>query len=234
MSEITITLDGQVCKAPAGQTIVEVARANGVYIPTLCNYRGLKPVGSCRVCTVRVSGRYLAACTQVAIDGMVVENSAPDLVDMRRSILEMLFVEGNHFCPACEKSGNCELQALAYRHQLLAPRFPYRFPVRQVEAASPKIVIEHNRCIQCQRCVRSIQTEDGLRIFAPQNRSRWRKIGLDARLAEKLTDEQALKAMDTCPVGAILKKEVGFTVPIGRRKFDEKPIGTDIEEGASR
>jgi [NiFe] hydrogenase diaphorase moiety small subunit len=234
MSEITITIDGKTCAAPAGRTIVEVARDNGIYIPTLCNFKGLTPVGSCRICTVRVSGRYMAACTQIAIDRMAVENTAPDLEDMRRSILEMLFVEGNHMCPTCEKSGNCELQALAYRYRIMAPRFPYQFPVRPVEATAPKIILEHNRCIQCQRCVRSIKTEDGRRIFVPQNRSGSRRIGVDPRLAAELTEEMALKAMDICPVGSILRKEVGFAVPIGRRKFDQTPIGADIEKGLPR
>jgi [NiFe] hydrogenase diaphorase moiety small subunit len=234
MSEITITIDGKACKVKPGQTIAEAAKAHGIYIPTLCHYEGLRPVGSCRICTVRVGGRYMAACTQVATEGMVIENKAPDLEDMRRGIIEMLFVEGNHMCPTCEKSGNCELQALAYRYQIMAPRFPYQFPVRQVDASSPKIVFEHNRCIECQRCVRSVQTKDGRRIFVPLNRSRWRKIGVDPRLIAELTDEMARKAMDVCPVGAILRKEVGFAVPIGKRKFDKKPIGSDVEEGSAR
>lgn len=234
MSEIRLTIDGKPCSAKAGQTIAEAARAAGIYIPTLCNYIGLKPVGSCRVCTVRVGGRYMAACTQVASDGMVIENTAPDLEDMRRSIIEMLFVEGNHMCPTCEKSGNCELQGLAYRYRIMAPRFPYQFPVREVEAAHPKIMLDHNRCIECQRCVRSVLTADGRRIFVPQNRSRWRKIGVDPALAAELTDEAARKAMDTCPVGAILRKEVGFAVPIGRRKFDHLPIGHEVEDGSGR
>ena len=230
MSEITITIDGKACTARPGLTIAEAAKANGIYIPTLCHYEGLKPVGSCRVCTVRVGGRYMAACTQIASEGMAVENTTPDLEDMRRSILEMLFVEGNHLCPTCEKSGNCELQALAYRYQIMAPRFPFQFPVRQVDASAPKIILEHNRCIQCQRCVRSIQTKDGRRIFVPQNRSHRRKIGVDPRLVAELTDEMALKAMDVCPVGSILRKEVGFAVPIGQRKYDKKPIGSAIEK----
>jgi len=234
MSEITFTIDGLKCQAKPGQTIVQAARAAGVYIPTLCNYEGLRPVGSCRVCTVRVGGRYMAACTQIAAEGMAVENKPADLEDMRRTIIEMLFVEGNHMCPTCEKSGNCELQALAYRYQIMAPRFPYQFPVREVEASYPKIILEHNRCIECQRCARSIQTKDGRRIFVPQNRSRWRKIGVDPRLAAELTDEMACRAMEVCPVGAILRKEVGFAVPIGKRKFDKNPIGSDIENGAAK
>lgn len=234
MSKIHFTIDGKPCAAEPGQTIVEAAKANGIYIPTLCHYEGLPPVGSCRVCTIRSGGRYMAACTQIVVDGMAIENMAPDLEDMRRAIIEMLFVEGNHMCPTCEKSGNCQLQALAYRYQILVPRFPFQFPSRRIEAASPKILLEHNRCIQCLRCVRSVHAKDGRKVFAQQSRSKKRKIDVDAKLAAELTDEEARKAMDICPVGSILKKEVGFAVPIGERKFDREPIGSDIEKGPER
>ncbi len=229
MSELMFTIDGKPCGAKAGQTIVEAARANGIYIPVLCYCEGLKPAGSCRVCTVRVGGRFMAACTQPVAEGMVVENAVPDLEDMRRAIIEMLFVEGNHMCPTCEKSGNCELQALAYRFKMMAPRFPFQWPRRQTDGSLPKIIMEHNRCIQCRRCVRAVQAGDGRSVFSVHNRSRKALLAVDPELAAKLDDETARKAMDVCPVGAILRKEVGFAVPIGRRKFDHAPIGSDIE-----
>ncbi len=234
MNDLTFSIDEKICTAEPGQTIVEAAKANGIYIPSLCHYPGLKPVGSCRVCTVRVAGRYVAACTQIVTEGIVVENTPPDLEDMRRSIIEMLFVEGNHMCPTCEKSGNCELQALAYRYEIMAPRFPFQFPKREIDASFPKIILEHNRCIQCQRCVRAIRTEDDRKIFALHGRTTRRKIGVDPKLAAALTDEVVLKAMDICPVGSILKKEVGFAVPIGKRKFDKNPIGSETEREAGR
>jgi len=234
MSEIKFTIDGRECKGRTGQTIVEAAQENGIYIPVLCRSDGLKPVGSCRICTVRVGGRYMAACTQPVAEGMAVESEAPDLQDMRRAIIEMLFVEGNHMCPTCEKSGNCELQALAYRFGVTVPRFPYQWPVREIEGGSPKILMDHDRCVQCQRCVRAIRTKDGKKVFAVHLRSGRTKIGLDRELGANLSDETALKAMDVCPTGAILRKEVGFAVPIGKRKYDKKPIGNDIEETAQR
>lgn len=106
--KIKFTVDGKECQAEAGMTIYEAAKANGIYIPVLCHYEGLKPVGSCRICSVRVNGRWMAACTQPVTPGMVIENASPDVEEYRKAIIEMLFVEGNHFCPACEKSGNCE------------------------------------------------------------------------------------------------------------------------------
>jgi [NiFe] hydrogenase diaphorase moiety small subunit len=228
-AKIKFTIDGKPCSGKPGQTILEAALASGVYIPTLCRYEGFIPAGSCRICTVRVGGRYMAACTQPLAEGMAVENKVPDLEDMRKTLIEMLFVEGNHMCPTCEKSGNCELQALAYRYQMLVPRFPYQFPVRRVEPAGTKILLEHNRCIKCLRCVRGVKAKDGKNVFGPLHRANDKKIAVDKALASKLTEEEARKAMERCPVGSILKKEVGFEVPIGRRKYDKKPIGSDIE-----
>jgi [NiFe] hydrogenase diaphorase moiety small subunit len=234
MSEIKFTIDGKPCVAKPGQTIVEAAKDNGIYIPVLCHYEGLKPVGSCRICTVRVAGRYMAACTQPVQEGMAVENAVPDLEDMRKALVEMVFVEGNHFCPACEKSGNCELQALGYLYRLTVPRFPYLWPGRELDAAAPLIMLERNRCIQCLRCVRAVKAKDGRKIFAAVGRGPRTTIEADRKLAAKLSEEEARKAMDVCPVGAILKKETGFAVPIGRRKYDHVPIGDDVEKGGGR
>jgi len=234
MSEIKFTIDGKPCLAKPGQTIVEAANDNGVWIPVLCRYEGLKPAGSCRICTVRVAGRYMAACTQPVQEGMAVENDVPDLQDMRKAIVEMLFVEGNHFCPSCEKSGNCELQALGYRYRLTVPRFPYLWPGREIDAAAPLIMVESNRCVQCRRCISAVKAKDGRKVFAMTGRGPRTTIEADRKLAAKLSEEEARKAMDVCPVGAILKKETGFAVPIGKRKFDHVPIGSDVEKGAGR
>ena len=230
MSEIKFTIDGKECGAQKGQTIVEAAKANGVYIPVLCHYDGLKPAGTCRICTVKVGGRNMAACTTPVTEGMVIENNIPELEDMRKAIVEMLFVEGNHMCPTCEKSGNCELQALGYRYQMMVPRFPYLWPVRNVNASAPKLYLDANRCIQCLRCVRGILTDDGKHVFGLVSRGDRTAVRADVELAAQLSDAQAEKAMELCPVGAILKKEVGFSVPVGQRKFDAAPIGSDIEK----
>ena len=229
MSEITFVVDGKQCKGTKGQSVCEAARDNNVYIPTLCRYDGIEPVATCRICTVKINGRFTTACTEKVADGMNIENNTEEINEMRKAIIEMLFVEGNHLCPTCEKSGNCELQALAYRFQMMAPRYPYMFPVREVKPVSDKILLEHNRCICCKRCVKGIKTKDDKSIFSFSERGNKLKITADSDLAASMSDEQAEKAMEICPVGAILKKEKGFQVPIGQRKFDKKPIGSDIE-----
>jgi len=227
MSDIKFTIDGKACSAKAGQTIVEAAKDNGIFIPVLCHFDGMKPAGACRICTVKVDGRNKTACTEPVVEGIEVENNIPELEEMRKSIVEMLFVEGNHMCPVCEKSGNCELQALGYRYTMLIPRFPYLFPNKQINAYT-KIMHDQNRCVQCTRCVRDIKTPDGKNVFGVVNRGDHTLVAVDAEAEATLSDDMAMKAMEQCPVGAILKKEVGFIVPIGKRKYDSKPIGSDV------
>lgn len=229
MSDIKFTIDGKECTAKPGQTIVEAAKSNRIYIPVLCHFDGMKPAGTCRICTVKVGGRFMAACTTPVTEGMKVENNTPELQGMRKEIIEMLFVEGNHMCPTCEKSGNCELQALAYRYQMMVPRFPYLWPVRTVIADTPKIYLDRNRCCQCLRCARDIKTSDGKHIFGVTERGGKTLITIDRALAAKMSEEEAMKAMKQCPTGCILRKEIGYKVPIGQRIFDAKPIGSEIE-----
>ena len=230
MSEkIRFTIDGKECLAERGQSILEAANDNGVYIPSLCHVDGVKAAGSCRICNVSVNGRNMTACTTPVADGMKIENDIPEIQEMRKVIIETLFVAGNHFCPACEKSGNCELQALGYKYTMLVPRFPFEFPDKGVDAESKYIYHDKNRCILCKRCIRTVM-KDGKHVFAFENRGgKHLRVVIDNELASKLTEEEALAAMEICPVGAILKKERGYYSPIGERKFDNKPIGNEIE-----
>ncbi len=226
---IKFTIDGIECTSEKGQYILKAAAENGIYIPTLCNYPGVKPKGGCRICTVRVNGRFMTACTTPVANGMIIENDIEKINELRKSIVELLFVEGNHFCPSCEKSGNCELQALAYRFKMMAPRFPYQFPSREIHASLPKIIKEQNRCILCKRCIRTIKDEKGRSVFAYRRRGTKAEVIVDNKLGRQLSDELARKAMDVCPVGSIIYKEKGFSIPIGKRKYDGKPIGSEIE-----
>jgi [NiFe] hydrogenase diaphorase moiety small subunit len=228
--KIKFMIDGKECYATPGQTIIDAAKDCNVYIPSLCHVEGVKPAGSCRICNVKVNGRYMTACTTPVSEGMEVENDTEEINEVRKTILEVLFVAGNHFCPACEKSGNCELQALAYRYKMMVPRFKYEFPVKGVDAESTYIYHDRNRCVLCKRCIRTVQ-KDGKNVFAYQNRGgEHLQVVIDHELANQLNEEEALEAMEICPVGAILKKERGYYSPIGRRKFDNAPIGSDIEK----
>lgn len=226
---IRITIDGKCVEAKQGQMILEAAATNGIFIPSLCAFQGVKPKASCRICTVKVNGRAMTACTTPVSEGMIIENNTDAINEIRKAIIEAIFVEGNHFCPSCEKSGNCELQALAYRYMMLVPRFPYSFPVRAVDAANPKLLLDTNRCILCMRCVRGMKDANGKSMFAVKYRGIHSEIVIDHEVCANISDEMAQKAMDICPVGVIIKKEKGFDEAIGTRKYDKLPIGYEIE-----
>ena len=229
---IKITIDGKEIEARPGQTILEAADDAGIYIPRLCSHPELKPIGSCRVCTVLCDGRPQAACVKPVMDGMVIESETPAMLRHRKNIIDMMFVEGNHFCMFCEKSGDCELQALAYRFGITAPQYPFQFPEKAVDASHPDVLLDHNRCVMCARCVRASQELDGKNVFQSIGRGFHRKIGVDGERALGDTDMKVTdRAAELCPVGCVIKKRVGFATPIGERAYDKAPIGSDIEGG---
>jgi [NiFe] hydrogenase diaphorase moiety small subunit len=229
-----LTIDNVTVKAETGWTILQAADAAGIYIPRLCAHKELVPHGSCRICTVLVNGRPQAACTTPATPGMVVDTATEDLQEHRKRLVELLFVEGNHFCMFCERSGGCELQALGYRFGMLAPRYPYQFPVREVDASHPDVMVDRNRCILCGRCVRASRDLDGRSAFQFVGRGAQKRIAFNAANGLGGTDlEAADRAVALCPVGAILRKRVGYRVPIGERPYDHEPIGSEIEAGAA-
>jgi [NiFe] hydrogenase diaphorase moiety small subunit len=214
-----------------GQTIIEAAKAAGVYIPHLCFQPDFKRHGGCKLCTVLVNGRTQTACTYKAAVGLEVDVNTPELDAMRRSLVQMLFIEGNHFCPSCEKSGACQLQALGYEYEMMSPHFVELYPHREVDASHPDVLIDFNRCILCELCVRASRDVDQKEIFAIAGR------GLDAKLiinspTGKLGDSAFAvtdRAASVCPVGAILIKNVGFATAIGARPYDLQPISAEAD-----
>ncbi|WGK69579.1 2Fe-2S iron-sulfur cluster-binding protein [Candidatus Haliotispira prima] len=226
MSQVRLTIDGKEVEAEMGEALVDVIRRNGTYVPTLC-YPGKEQgcLGTCRVCTCKVNGNFAASCTLPVSDGMVVEADTKEGKNIRKAIVEMLFTEGKHNCPSCEKSGRCDLQGVGYEVDMMVSRFPYRFPVTEIDDQSEKIWLERDRCIFCQRCVNLVKDEEtGKKIFNISNRGGKSRIEIDVELANRMSEEQALEAMELCPVGCILRKKVGFNHPIGQRKYEVKSI----------
>jgi [NiFe] hydrogenase diaphorase moiety small subunit len=226
MSEHTFTLDGAAISFKPGQTILQAAMDANRYLPYLCYHPDLKPHGSCKVCSVKIGERVMASCTTLAQDGLVVESDTDMLKAERLALLQMLFVEGNHFCPSCEKSGNCQLQATAYDMKMMTPHYPQLFPNRPIDASHPHFMLDTNRCILCSLCVRASRDIDGKNVFGLSGRGIHTHLIVNAA-SGKLGDTNFSRddmAAHVCPVGAILPKGKGFEVPIGKRTYEEKPI----------
>nr|MCU0814511.1 2Fe-2S iron-sulfur cluster-binding protein [Burkholderiaceae bacterium] len=218
----TFTLDGEDVPFEPGETIIAAARRAGFYVPHLCWHPDFPPHGSCRICTVRVDGRAAAACTTKAAAGQEVENRTEELDAHRKTMLQMLFVEGNHFCPSCEKSGNCVLQATAYEMGMEGPHFEEFYPNRPVDASHPDILLDFNRCILCELCVRASRDVDHKNVFAIGGHGIGSHLVVNAPSGKLGDTAMALgdRAADVCPVGVILTKRRGFVIPIGERRFD--------------
>lgn len=229
MADNEFTVDEQPVPFKPGQTILEAAKVAGIYIPHLCYNSEFKAHGGCKMCTVLVNGRTQTACTHKAAAGQEIDVNTPELDATRRSLVQMLFIEGNHFCPGCEKSGNCQLQALGYEYEMMSPHFVQLYPHREVDASHLDVVIDFNRCILCELCVRASRDVDHKEVFAIAGR------GLDARLiidspTGKLGDSAFAitdRAARVCPVGAILVKGSGFKTPIGERTYDRESISVE-------
>jgi len=224
-------LDGVEVPFEPGDTVLAAATRAGHYLPHLCWLPDFKPHGSCRLCSVRVYGRTIASCTLAAEAGLQVEGRSDALQAQRKTLLQMLFVEGNHFCPSCEKSGNCLLQATAYEMGMEGPHFEEFYPDRPVDASHPDILLEFNRCILCELCVRASRDVDGKNVFAIGGRSVKTHLLVNSESGKLADTAMALgdRAMDVCPVGVILPKRRGFAVPIGERRFDAKPVSARTE-----
>jgi len=228
-----IKIDGVEVPFEEGQTIMDAALAANIYIPHLCHKPGLSPHGSCKLCTVDVNGRSVSSCTMPASEGQVVENDTPALKEVRKSITQMLFVEGNHLCPSCEKTGDCTLQAVAYHLDMLDGHYPQFYPRREIDASHPSLVIDRDRCIMCELCVRASREVDGKDVFAISGRGTSCHLIVNSptgKLGDSDIEVDDLAA-HICPVGAILIKDHGYEVPIGRRTFDLHSVAeTDLGE----
>jgi len=232
----TFVLDGAEVPFEPGQSLLQAALAAGHYIPHLCYHPDFEPHGSCKLCTATTAGHTVTSCTCRAQAGMEVQSNTEELGALRRTLVQMLFAEGNHFCPSCEKSGDCRLQATGYDLGVMTAGFRHLFPDRPVDASHPEVLLDFNRCILCELCVRASREVDGKSVFALSGRGIGKHLIVNSP-SGLLRDSEISstdKAVDVCPVGVILRKGTGFAVPIGQRRFDLSPISAQALADAPR
>lgn len=212
---ITLTVDGKnfqgkKIQGKLGQTVLEVFRDNGVYVPTLCYHPKMPPYGGCRLCLVEIDKmRGLPpSCTTPAVDGMVVRTHTPKLTAVRKTVLELLLAYGDHNCLFCDQVGGCELEKLVYEHGIDVIRFKTDIPSKIIDDSHPMIVRDQNKCVLCGRCVRAclnVQVNGVIDIAAR---------GSDSFITtfnrSSLKDSNCVscgQCIQACPVGALTEKK---------------------------
>jgi NADH dehydrogenase/NADH:ubiquinone oxidoreductase subunit G len=161
---LRIKIDGKEYMAKPGSTILEVARDNDIYIPTLCDDQRLEPYGGCRLCIVQIKGmaRPVTACTTPVTDGMEVTTTNEYIEGLRKTIVELLLSDHPNDCMVCEKAGDCSLQELAYFYNVREN--PYWGERRRYTTKDNNPFIERDmeKCILCGKCVRVCSEVQGV------------------------------------------------------------------------
>lgn len=243
--KITVTIDGQKVKAENGATILDAARKNGIFIPTLCHHQELKPFGACRLCLVEIENMrgYPTACTVPVIENMVVHTNTEKLQELRRNILKLILSEHPYTCLVCPqkddcsdfqgtirkvgvttgcqycpKNGQCELQTLVDYFDLKEMDFPITYRGVPVEKEDPFFDRDYNLCILCGRCVRVCQEVRARGTLAFTYRGNQALVGTAFGRSHLDSDcEFCGSCVDICPVGALADK---------RSKWEGKPERT--------
>ena len=210
-----ITIDGKVLEFNEGQTIYEVAKDNGIYIPVLCHREGVKPVGACRVCVVEVekARTLIPSCSTPAQDGMIVNTRSERVLKARKLTVQLLISMGRHNCLTCESAHNCVLQDLAYELGIDINHLPFAEPAEKkpVIDVNPTIIRDMNRCVLCGLCVRVRQEVQVNNVLDYAGRGPSATVGTAFGMDLLEAGCKSCGAcVQACPVGALSFKHARF------------------------
>ena len=247
---VTLTIDGVEVKTKKGTTILQAAKEVGIDIPTLCFLKDINEVGDCRMCIVEVEGRkgFATSCIQTVEEGMVVHTHTPNVLEARHVILDLIISNHAKDCLTCTRSGNCELQALATKFNILNVEFPGEMTKHEIDDKSPAIVRDFNKCILCRRCIATCKNVQ--EIGAIDCIERGFESCISTTYDHSLNDVDCTfcgQCIEACPTGALHEKEsindvwvkikdpetyvVVQTAPAVRVALGEEfgmPIGTNV------
>jgi formate dehydrogenase major subunit len=220
---VKLTINGKEIEVPEGTTVLRAADMAGISIPRLCDHPHLTPYGGCRLCVVEVAGtRTLQpSCTLPVSQGMVVQTDTPQTAEARKFVLTLLFSERNHFCMYCQMSGgDCELQNAAYGEGMTQWPLPPNWQPYPVDASHKYMVMDHNRCILCRRCVRACGELAGNFTLGMQERGAATILVADLNLPwGESTCVSCGTCMQVCPTGALIDRVSAYR---GREKDVER------------
>jgi NADH-quinone oxidoreductase subunit G/NADP-reducing hydrogenase subunit HndD len=208
---VTLKINDQEIKAKEGSTIMEAARANNIYIPSLCYHPDLKPEGACRLCVVDVKGArtLCASCVFPVSEGLEVQTNTPNVREARKLIVELLLANHPKDCLSCVRNLNCELQNIAA--ELGVREIPFDDGAKKAHTkddTNPSLVRDQEKCILCGRCIRICEEVQGMNVYSFAGR------GFNTMVStafEKGLEDVACtycgQCASVCPTGAIVEKD---------------------------
>ncbi|MGD8413144.1 MAG: 2Fe-2S iron-sulfur cluster-binding protein, partial [Candidatus Latescibacterota bacterium] len=210
---LKVTINGKQYEANEGELLIDLCSRIGIDIPHFCYHPGLGPDGNCRMCQVEFvsdrGNRLGISCNAVVADGMEVLTDSENVKKARASVEEMLLLNHPLDCPICDKSGECTLQDYYMAYDLKDGRQDFvRFRKQKAEVIGPTMVLDQQRCVLCDRCVRflrDIAGEEQLYIAG-----RGHEAYLTTFPGQEVTSAYSLNTVDLCPVGALTSRDFRF------------------------
>ena len=248
---IRLTIDEIPVEVEEGTTILEAARKLNIDIPTLCFLKDINEVGDCRMCIVKIEGRnnFAVSCIEKCQEGMVVYTHTKEVVDARKTILDLILSNHNRKCLTCIRNGNCELQALAEKYNMDEILYEGEKIEYEIDDKSPSIVRDSSKCVLCRRCVATCKNVQ--KIGAIDSTKRGFESCISTASDCSLNDVDCTfcgQCIEACPVGALYEKDntkevqeilenkdvykIVQTAPAVRVALGEEfgmPIGTNVK-----
>lgn len=208
---VHLEINGIAVEVPKGTTILDAAKQVAVDIPTLCYHPDLDAWASCGICVVRNgnSPKLLRACCTEAAEGMQITTHDPDIIEVRKTVVEMILSTHPQDCLQCPRSGNCELQSIAADFGIREIPFErQRIHHHDKDKSTGTIVLEPDKCIKCGRCTNMCQKMQN--VWALEFIGRGEEMFIAPAADVALDDSPCIKCGQCsahCPVGAIYEND---------------------------